>query len=293
MPDSFYTTTVFDAGTNAYSGGGSFADPFTTVADGVPNAGTGEAANPFDAPGPTDTSQWLAANDLQLVRNSDGLLVPPSFLNDSHPQVPPSDDIQWVTTSDGLQIPSELVPQVSSEDTGPKLGQPSPWTTVQVVTPSSSAPAPPANTSQLNSAIQEAVAAGGPYDPAPVTPPNISDVLAGSDWASFLEPQNSSPAPLSNSLVPLSNDQPGRITQILSGTYAESVLQTQLGNQGRVQGNFVSPFPPYEKLFNPNATTSWGHRYSLPTVRIRSYRKRNSCSWLQRLLQVSAPSRPG
>ena len=70
--------------------------------------------------------------------------------------------------------------------------------------------------------------------------------------------RKSSPAPLSNSLVPLSNDQPGRITQILSGTYAESVLQTQLGNQGRVQGNLVSSFPPYEKLFNPNATTLVG-----------------------------------
>jgi hypothetical protein len=134
-------------------------------------------------------------------------------------------------------------------------------------------PAPSQPTNLLNIAMQEAV---GPYNPTAVTPAsfnisdvlagsdwasllnnsvtpvsNISDVLAGSDWASSLNPQNSSPAPLSN-------DQPGALAQILSGTYAESVLQVQLMNQGQVPGSFVSPVPPNDYLFNPNATSLAG-----------------------------------
>jgi hypothetical protein len=45
----------------------------------------------------------------------------------------------------------------------------------------------------------------------------------------------------------------GAISQILSGTYANSVLQRQLSSQG--QGFYVSPSPDHDLLFNPNATS--------------------------------------
>ncbi len=40
----------------------------------------------------------------------------------------------------------------------------------------------------------------------------------------------------------------------MSGAYADSVLRTQLANQGATPGAFVSPVAPYDYLFNPNAT---------------------------------------
>jgi hypothetical protein len=65
----------------------------------------------------------------------------------------------------------------------------------------------------------------------------------------LLNPQGgSSPQPSSAS-------PPGAIYQILSGTFADSVLQTQLASEGLVPGPFVSPTAPNDYLFNPNATS--------------------------------------
>jgi hypothetical protein len=56
--------------------------------------------------------------------------------------------------------------------------------------------------------------------------------------------------------VPSQNDsQPGVISQILSQTYSNSVLQNQLSHQGLVPGFFVSPVAANDYLFNPNATS--------------------------------------
>jgi hypothetical protein len=88
-----------------------------------------------------------------------GVQLPPQLapqVPPSQPQVPPSDDIPWVTNSDGPP----------GEDTGPKLGQVSPWTPMQVVPPSPSAPQLPAAT-------------------APPTPPVTSSTVTppvASDW---------------------------------------------------------------------------------------------------------------
>jgi hypothetical protein len=44
------------------------------------------------------------------------------------------------------------------------------------------------------------------------------------------------------------------VSQIFSGTYADSVLERQLSGQGLVPGSFVNPTLPHDYLFNPNAT---------------------------------------
>jgi hypothetical protein len=51
----------------------------------------------------------------------------------------------------------------------------------------------------------------------------------------------------------MANNLPDATSQILSGSYADSVLQNQLANQGQVPGSFVSPVTPNDYLFNPNA----------------------------------------
>jgi hypothetical protein len=169
-------------------------------------------------------------------------------------------------------LPLEIQEQIDAAQTEANTSAP---------TPPSSAPAT-GDDRLLNLAMQQAVQeAPGSYDPNPVTPEsNISDVLAGSDWASLLHPQFSSveptpaaPAPNISDVLPesdlepdyltpqfsspapVSNDQPSPIIQVLSQTYAESILRTQLLNQGQVPGSFVSPLPPYDYLFSPNASS--------------------------------------
>ena len=140
----------------------------------------------------------------------------------------------------------------------------------------------PTNSDQaLTQAIQQAV---GPNDPNlsnTEQPADVSEVLSGTDWMSLLNPQTSQPTPAvtpsiiqpessttqqpgwgggpndpmtdrmmsllnpqASSPTPVNDSQPGVINQILSGTYAKSVLQTQLSSQGLTPGYFVNPFPP-------------------------------------------------
>ena len=74
----------------------------------------------------------------------------------------------------------------------------------------------------------------------------INELVSVKDWSSLLNPQSSPPASQNNS-------QPGVISQVMSGTYADTVLQSQLFSQGLVPGSFVSPVAPHDYLFNPNA----------------------------------------
>jgi hypothetical protein len=61
--------------------------------------------------------------------------------------------------------------------------------------------------------------------------------------------------PRGTSTVPSAADQQSVFHQVLSGTYAASILQRQLASQGRAPGVFVSPNPPFDLLFSPNAQT--------------------------------------
>jgi hypothetical protein len=114
---------------------------------------------------------------------------------------------------------------------------------------------PPPNDQLLNAAMQEAV---GPYDPTEAASTDIREVLAGSDWAAYLSPQYTMSS-LNLSLTPLpstpSTSQQTLVYQIMSGTYASNILETQLANQGQSAGGFTSPTLPYDLLFSPNATS--------------------------------------
>ena len=153
-----------------------------------------------------------------------------------------------VITPDAQPIPTALAgdapgPQPSSPPDSPA---PPPG-----VTPAPSARFEQPTTIQdleLNIAIREAT---GPYDPNAThtaQPESISDVLAGTDWASLLRNQ------ANPSSSRMNDNQPSVVSQIFRGTYADSVLRTQLLNQGRIPGSFVSPTLPHDYLFNPNAT---------------------------------------
>ena len=95
------------------------------------------ATNPFEPPGPRDTSQWVASNnEQQWVLGAD---LPPQLV----PQQPQSNTMQQQQWVSGVGLPSQLSPAqplpqpqyppspfddstASPESTGPKLGQSSP-----------------------------------------------------------------------------------------------------------------------------------------------------------------------
>ncbi|MBV8275694.1 MAG: hypothetical protein JO170_10620 [Verrucomicrobia bacterium] len=186
--------------------------------DGVPD--TSVAAVAADGMSPNTVASGQNIDPATGIRNPD------SFTG--VPRIDPYND--WVQNAAGTPIFPSPTPDIY-ENLGPKLSVTPPPDTSQTPPPPPPVPADnipqPLPLTMLNIAIQQAV---GPYDPTAVTPalPQISDVLAGSDWASLLNPPYSPPAPLSN-------DQPEVLTQILSGTYVESVFQNQLMNEGQPQ----------------------------------------------------------
>jgi hypothetical protein len=134
----------------------------TSAAGGDPNAAAaGQTFNELDdywqAASAAEQSQWLASNDQTSAGSARERGEIPVF-----------------TPSNSLNPTSSTVPG----------GQ---TFTIQITV----GPAPNPDL-ELNSAIQEAV---GPYDPGPTPQPgDISDVLAGTDWTSLLNPQTPSPA---------------------------------------------------------------------------------------------------
>jgi hypothetical protein len=145
------------------------ASPFATVGDEDPSMSplnNGEAANPFDPPGPEDTSQAVAKNDGQ-------------------PNVDPYNSwIYDIKIPGGMPIfPTQnyseylLVP--STPDSSTATAQPAPSIT----------PSPVTSPGPTTAGIPPAILAAGSYNPTVFDSAelgNINDVLSGSDWGTLL-----------------------------------------------------------------------------------------------------------
>ena len=240
-------------------------DPFTTVADEGPDLGNGEVDNPFPPPSPDDPSGMLASNDVYYVDNYGRLSTRPWGESlGPQPDVPTDDPEQTLFTPPSVQTPPTLdrdwstmaktaFPQTGAPPTTVSSGISSPYETDSTFTPE-----------QADAPVQSDLPASF-ADPLPAFPP-IDTWPTASLGATQSDPMTSTPNNMISSSSSFSPDaqpssglnQPSVFTQVLRGTYAESVLQQQLANQGRQPGVFVSPVLPFDSLFNPNATSLGG-----------------------------------
>jgi hypothetical protein len=219
--------------------GGPMIEPYTGAAHGPADPSSGawyyaSAASPGNG----------AAAHLTLsavLGNSDQGGVSPRTLSDLQQQLAAAGI--YVDFSGAPNVPSGVhLPEPGTGQSSLQvLPAPSPSSPLEQLTPSQEL--------ELNTAIQDAV---GAYNPNPVDtgpPLSINEVMAGTDWMSSLgNPENASPGRVTA-------NQPSTINQILSGTYANSVLQMQLSSEGTILGSYVSPTLPYDYLFNPNASS--------------------------------------
>jgi hypothetical protein len=250
------------------------ASTFTPVSTVTPSINEGPATPPGYAtqPGPGDSGWTLNGNTLiNWYIDDNGNLISSTFVGplpqdlqqqaspvpitaDTPPTTPPAANLATAAPA----VDPNVLLNAMQEAAGPPLTFTPTQPSIEDVLSASdwtSLLAPTTSQDLLPNAAQETV---GP--PLSFTQPSIQDVLSGSDWASLLGPANSAPASLGSPpwafaakpIGNLANSQPNVITQILSGTYSESVLERQLSNQGRLPGFFVSP-TTYEYLFNPNA----------------------------------------
>jgi hypothetical protein len=91
--------------------------------------------------------------------------------------------------------------------------------------------------------------------PAPAADPTFAPIFSGPSYVgtTFSDPSHVGTTDPSSLGATGWRGALGATSQILSGTYADSVLQRQLSSQGQAPGSFVSPIAPNDYLFNPNA----------------------------------------